>query len=202
LAAFEYHDSLDELGKLIEHVPVVSDIPSSGKFLEGVTIDSRFPVGKESQNGRQTSKDTISFRDIVRLLSKFLSSYGHDEGQSGNWERVIHQQRYTQLRELGCKYPVNYLLFDFCLAALDGDLVDARLYLSHSLHLLGLHRAVNLVLSVIINEGLTQDGDVRYLLALLCRVTEPRNAQTYLDTYGPEFRRRYDNYIRELESVQ
>lgn len=202
MGTFEFHDSLDELGKLLEHIPVVSDIPSSGRLLEGVSIDSRFPVGKEAPGGGEKSKDSISFRDIVRLFSKYLSRYGHGESQSGNWENVIHQQRYKQLLELGCKYPINYLLFDFCLAALDGDLVDARLYLSHSLHILGLHNSVNLLLSVIINEELTQDGDVRYLLALLCRATEPRNARTYFETYGPEFRKRYDNYIRELKSIQ
>jgi hypothetical protein len=201
LSSFEYHDSLDELGKLLEHIPVVNDIPSSGKFLEGVTIDSRFAVGTEARDGKQTSKDTISFRDIVRLLSKFISGYGDGESQSGSWENVVHRQRYRQLRELGCKYPVNYLLFDFCLAALDGDLVDAKLYLSHSLHILGLHNSVNLLLSVIINEGLTRDGDVRYLLALLCRAAEPRNARAYFETYGPEFRKRYDNYVRELKSI-
>ena len=115
---------------------------------------------------------------------------------------LVPQQRYRQIRELGCTYPVNYLLFDFCLAALDGELVDARLYLAHSFHILGLHSSLNLSLSVIINEALTQDRDVRNLLTLLAKATEPRNAKNYLETFGSEFKKRYNAYLQEVEKLR
>ena len=55
------------------------------------------------------------------------------------------------------------------------------------------------MLSVIINEPLTYDKDVRELLTLLARATEPRNAKTYLKTYGNEYEKRYRIYLHELE---
>ena len=96
---------------------------------------------------------------------------------------------------------MNYLLFDFCLASLDGDLGDARLFLAHSYHILGLNSSLNLLLSVTVNETLTQDGDARDLLVLLARATEPQSSRSYLDTFGPDFKRRYDTYLRELKRL-
>jgi hypothetical protein len=75
------------------------------------------------------------------------------------WEKFSGQNRRKQLRDIGCSYHVEYLLFDFCLAALEGDSLDAKLYLSRSFHILGLHQSFNLLLSVIINEhGLTLES--------------------------------------------
>jgi hypothetical protein len=104
------------------------------------------------------------------------------------------KQRYKQLHEIGCSYPIEYLLFDFCLALLDEDYLDAALYLSHSFHILGLSKSLNLLLSVIVNERLVQDEDVRRLVILLSKVIEPRNAELYIDMYGITFRRRYELY--------
>jgi hypothetical protein len=198
-----FPELLDELGKMLERIPIVDDIPSNGRFMDGVSIDTQIPFEKESAARLiGISKNSVSFRDIVRLFSMFLREHLGVEGRSAGWQEIIHQYRYKQLREIGCAYPVNYLLFDFCLAALDGDHVDARLYLAHSLHILGLHSSLNLLLSVIVNEKLTQDGDVRDLLTLLARVTEPRNARNYIETFGPEFKRRYDIYIRECKRLE
>ena len=52
----------------------------------------------------------------------------------------------------------------------------------------------NLVLSVIVNEQLAYDKDVRELIILLTRAIEPRNAEAYIDTYGSRFRKRYEAY--------
>jgi hypothetical protein len=97
------------------------------------------------------------------------------------------------------------LLFDFCLAALDEDYLNARLYLAHSFHILGLHKPLNLLLSVIVNEEeqqLLKDKDVREFLVLLAKAAEPRNASTYINIYGNEFSRRYSVYIDELNKLQ
>ena len=104
------------------------------------------------------------------------------------------EQRYNQLHEIGCSYPIEYLLFDFCLAVLEEDFLDAALYLAHSFHILGLSKPFNLLLSVIVNEKLAYDRDVRRLIILLARAIQPRNAESYIDTYGNRFRRRYEMY--------
>jgi hypothetical protein len=52
----------------------------------------------------------------------------------------------------------------------------------------------NLVLSVIVNEQLAYDKDARELIVLLARAIEPLNAETYIDTYGSRFRKRYEVY--------
>jgi hypothetical protein len=172
---------------LIEYIPITGDLPSSGKFVNGTTMDPPFHF-----------KDidyVASFRDIVRVINiKFL--------KGAKWERILGQNRHKQLVDIGCSYPVQYLLFDFCLAALEGDYLDAKLYLSHCFHILGLHQSFNLLLSVIINEPLTYDQDVRDLLTLLATISEPRNAKTYLETYGNEYMRRYKIYLRELEKLR
>ena len=93
---------------------------------------------------------------------------------------------------------VEYLLFDFCLATLDEDYLDAALYLAHSFHILSLSKSFNLLLSVIVNEKLTYDKDVRRLIILLTRAMEPCNAESYIDMYGIRFRRRYEKYTERL----
>jgi hypothetical protein len=118
------------------------------------------------------------------------------------WKNLLGENRNKQLYDIGCSYPVEYLLFDFCLAALEVDSLDAKLYLSHSFHILGLHRSFNLMIYVIINEPLTYDKDVRELLTLLVRGTEPRNAKTYLKTYGNQCERRYQIYQHEVEKLR
>ena len=119
--------------------------------MDGTTIDSQFYF--------ENIDYVASFRDIVRIINRKIL-------KDVQWESVIVERRYKQLREIGCSYPLEYLLFDFCLAALEGDYVDAKLYLAHSFHILGLHRSFNLLLSVIVNEPLTYDVDVRELVTL------------------------------------
>jgi len=110
---------------LIEYIPITGNLPSNGKFVNGTNIDSTFYF-KHLDN-------VASFRDIVRVINiKFLKDV--------QWKKLLGQNRHKQLLDIGCSYPVEYLLFDFCLAALEGDYLDANLYLSHSFHILGLHQ--------------------------------------------------------------
>lgn len=83
-------------------------------------------------------------------------------------------------------------------ATLDEDYLDAALYLAHSFHILGLSKSLNLLLSVIVNEKLARDTDVRRLIILLSRALEPRNAELYVNTYGNTFRKRYELYREGL----
>jgi hypothetical protein len=173
-----------EILKLVEYIPIDGNLPSNGRFADNLTIDSEFYFKSIQRKG--------SFRDIIRLITMELAKEKEDDTIFNNI--LFPEQRYNQLREIGCSYPVKYLFFDFCLAALDGDYLDAGLYLAHSFHILGLSKLFNLILSVIVNEQLAYDKDARELIVLLARAIEPRNAETYIDTYGSRFRYRYEVY--------
>ena len=192
--------TLEDIAKMVEYIPITGTLPNSGQLIEGVTIDSNFLMKEVDSFASKLGlprKGSISLRDIVKFFSLYL--------KDTNWEVLVNKQRYSQLGEIGCTYPSQYLLFDFCLAALDEDYLNARLYLSHSFHILGLHKPLNLLLSVIVNEEeqqLLKDNDVREFLALLAKSAEPRNASMYINTYGNEFSRRYKVYIEELNKLQ
>jgi hypothetical protein len=191
-------DKFGEISKLVEYIPISADFPSNGRFIEGTTIDSEIHLRKSSkimlkEMGLQmkSSQGTISFRDILKLLNNHL--------RYASWQELVTEQRHNQLKEIGCSYPITYLLFDFCLTALEGDYVDSRLFLSHAFHILGLNKSFSLLLSVIVNEKLVKDLDVRKLLTSLAKLTEPRNAELYLDTFGERFRNRYSIYQEEMK---
>ena len=181
----------EEILKLVEYIPITGNLPSNGKFAENITVDSMFYF--------ESIRRTGSFRDIVRVinmeLAKIVIQQNRLQREKEKATFLDVEQRYKQLHEIGCSYPIEYLLFDFCLAALEEDLLDAALYLAHSFHILGISKSFNLLLSVIINEKLVYDRDVRRLIILLARVIEPRNAESYIDTYGSRFRRRYENEL-------
>ena len=184
----------EEILKLVEYIPITGNLPSNGKFAENITIDFMFYFESIQRTG--------SFRDIVRVINMELAKIGRQQNRlQREKEKATFldvEQRYKQLHEMGCSYPIEYLLFDFCLAALEEDFLDAALYLAHSFHILGLSKSFNLLLSVIVNEKLAHDRDVRRLIILLARAIEPRNAESYIDTYGSRFRRRYEMYREGL----
>ena len=184
----------EEILKLVEYIPITGNLPSNGKFAENITVDSMFYF--------ESIRRTGSFRDIVRVinmeLAKIVIQQNRLQREKEKATFLDVEQRYKQLHEIGCSYPIEYLLFDFCLAALEEDFLDAALYLAHSFHILGISKSFNLLLSVIINEKLVYDRDVRRLIILLARVIEPRNAESYIDTYGSRFRRRYELYREGL----
>lgn len=187
---------LSEILKLIEYIPITGSLPNNGKFAENTTIDSEFYFESIQRN--------CSFRDIVRFINKELAKEEEQYWKMKNNILLLEaaEQRYTQLREIGCSYPIEYILFDFCLAVLDGDYLDAGLYLAHSFHILGLSKSFNLLLSVIVNEQLAFCKDVRELVILLARSIEPRNAEKYIDTFGSGFRKRYKMYKEEEQELR
>ena len=184
----------EEILKLVEYIPITGNLPSNGRFAKNITVDSMFYF--------ESIRRTGSFRDIVRVinmeLAKIVIQQNRLQREKEKATFLDVEQRYKQLHEIGCSYPIEYLLFDFCLAALEEDFLDAALYLAHSFHILGISKSFNLLLSVIINEKLVYDRDVRRLIILLARVIEPRNAESYIDTYGSRFRRRYEMYREGL----
>ena len=152
--------------------------------------------GTANADGKNKKKETISFRDIVRLLIKFLK--GSDIKES----KIALGGRLQELRKIGITYPAQYLLFDFCLAALEGDHLDAKLYLAHGFQILGLSQRFNLLLSAIVHTPLTKDEEVRELLTLLAVISQPADAKVYLNLYGEEFRKRYEIFQNELIKIK
>ncbi len=152
--------------------------------------------GRDNADGKSKKKETISFRDIVRLLIKFLK--GSDIKES----KIALGGRLEELRKIGITYPAQYLLFDFCLAALEGDHLDAKLYLAHGFQILGLSQRFNLLLSTIVYTPLTDDDEVRELLTLLAVISQPADAKVYLELYGEEFWKRYEIFQNELIKIK
>ncbi len=153
---------------------------------------------KQTSSGKEkgAKRDRISFRDIVRLLIKFLK--GADLKES----KIALGGRLEELRKIGITYPAQYLLFDFCLAALEGDHLDAKLYLAHGFQILGLSQRFNLLLSAIVYTPLTDDEEVRELLTLLAVISQPADAKVYLELYGEDFRKRYEIFQNELIKIR
>ena len=65
------------------------------------------------------------------MLNKFLKDAKIDE-------IVESPRRYKQIQANSSGIPLKNLLFDSSLAALNEDILDAKLYLIHSYYLLGL----------------------------------------------------------------
>jgi hypothetical protein len=112
--------------------------------------------------------------------------------------RVDNAHSYYQ----NIQFPSQSIIFDFCLAALDGDVFDAKLYLTCSFHLLGLRRRMALLLSVIVNEfELRLDTDIRKLLTLIAIISEPGNIDVYFDVKNEGANSRYPTYLKEMQMV-
>jgi hypothetical protein len=137
----------------------------------------------------------VSFRDIIKLLNKFL--------KDANIEELVTKQRYRHLTQQiqGFDLSLKGILFDFCLAAMEGDTLNAKLYLRHAFYLLGLHTRLYLLLCVIVNESLVEDKDIREFLTLLAVATEPNNIDIHFNLNHGGFSKRYDMYLKQLQKL-
>jgi hypothetical protein len=80
------------------------------------------------------------------------------------------------------------------LAALDDNLLDARLYIDHASNILDISESFNLLLTVIVSQPLTQYKDAREFLAILAKLIEPVGADRYIRRYGEKFEKRFNTY--------
>lgn len=200
----------EEIERLIEYIPIEYDSynnSSNNPRFAKASIDSKFYFDDvdgvatrlgiiEVVEGKNNYNTSVSFRDILRLLNKFLKDATIEE-------LIAAKQHYKQLKNQmnGFDQSLKSILFDFCLAGLEGDTLDAMLYLKHSFYLLGLDTRLYLLLSVIVNEQLTQDRDVRELLTLLAVITEPNNIDIHFNSNYGGFSKRYDMYIQQLQKL-
>jgi hypothetical protein len=137
----------------------------------------------------------VSFRDIVKLLNKLL--------KDASIEELVIKQRYKQLQQAGVDITLKGLLFDFCLASLEGDTLNAKLYLKHAFCFLNPSRRLYLILSLITNDfSIREDKDVRELLIRLAALTEPDNIDIYFNPDDHKgFNKRYSMYLQELHAI-
>ena len=183
--------TISDILELVESIPINNKLEAE--------IDAKFPL--QNNNNRiaervSLDEQKISFRDIVSLLIEFI------KGIYSSNENVKPSIRLDELRKIGCTYPTQYLLFDFCLAALEGDLLDAKLFLGHAFNIIGLSNQLNLLLSAIVYTPLTYDKQIRELLTLLALEVQPANMEAYLELYGKDFQNRHQIYKNEMMKLK
>jgi hypothetical protein len=184
--------TISDILELVESIPINNKLEAE--------IDAKFPLQNNNNNriAERVNLDEqkISFRDIVSLLIDFI------KGIYSSNENVKPSIRLDELRKIGCTYPTQYLLFDFCLAALEGDLLDAKLFLGHAFNIIGLSNQLNLLLSAIVYTPLTYDKQIRELLTLLALEVQPANMEAYLELYGKDFQNRHQIYKNEMMKLK
>jgi len=190
-----------EIERLIEYIPIDISSNGIGKLIGDKGIDTRYYFddidGVTVRLGViDSGNSTVSLREIINLLNKFL--------KDAKIEEIVESPfRYRHLQNSGSGLPLKNLLFEFCLSALEGDMVDSKLYLTHSLYLLGLRRRLVILLSALINEPqlVKSDKDVRRLLTYLAILSEPNNIDIHFDKDGDGFSNRYSVYLEELKKI-
>jgi hypothetical protein len=189
-----------EIVRLVEFIPIETKSEGLGKLQDNINLDSQFHF-KDSDGIAvrlgvlEAGKSMISVINIVKLLNKFLKDAKIDE-------IVENPRRYKQMQTNSSGIPLKSLLFDFSLAALNEDILDAKLYLAHSYYLLGLRRRLVLLLSILINKSeYLRNKEVRKLLTYLAIMSEPNNVDVHFDLDNNGFSPRYSIYIRELQKL-
>jgi hypothetical protein len=183
--------TISDILELVESIPINNKLEAE--------IDAKFSLGNNNSRIAERvglDQQKISFRDIVSLLIDFI------KGIYSSNENVKPSIRLDELRKIGCTYPTQYLLFDFCLAALEGDLLDAKLFLGHAFNIIGLSNQLNLLLSAIVYTPLTYDKQIRELLTLLALEVQPANMEAYLELYGKDFQNRHQIYKNEMMKLK
>jgi hypothetical protein len=190
-----------EIERLLEYIPIEIDTYGIGKLAPNTFIDSKYSFKDIDRIATrlgvlEVGRNTVSLRDIIKLLNKFLKDASIEE-------LVENPRRYRELQKNSSGVPLKNLLFDFCLSALVSDTFNAKLFLTHSLYLTGLRRQLVVLLSSIINDSnlVDNDNDVRELLTLLALLSEPNNIDIYFDINNDGFNNRYNTYIKEINKL-
>ncbi|HEX2405809.1 MAG TPA: hypothetical protein VHJ38_01270 [Nitrososphaeraceae archaeon] len=190
-----------EIERLLEYIPIEIDTYGIGKLASNTFIDSNYSFKDIDRIATrlgvlEVGRNTVSLRDIIKLLNKFLKDASIEE-------LVENPRRYRESQKNSSGVPLKNLLFDFCLSALVSDTFNAKLFLTHSLYLTGLRRQLVILLSSIINDSnlVDKDNDVRELLTLLALLSEPNNIDIYFDINNDGFNIRYNTYLKEIKKL-
>jgi len=190
-----------EIERLLEYIPIELDTYGIGKLSPNTFIDSEYNFKDIDRVATrlgvlEVGRNTVSLRDIIRLLNKFLKDASIEE-------LVENPKYYREVQKNNSGVPLKNLLFDFCLSALVNDTFNAKLFLIHSLYLTGLRRQLVILLSSIINDSslVEKDIDVRELLTRLALLSEPNNIDIYFDIHKDGFNIRYNTYLKEINKL-
>lgn len=191
----------NEIERLVEYIPIDTSTDGIGKLADSFDINSEFFFEDVDRIAvrlgiLELGKNTISLRNILKLLNKFLKDAKIEEF-------VESPRKYRALLNSGSGLPLKNLLFEFCLSALDGDAIDAKIYLTHSYHILGLRRRLVLILSLLVNdfENVKYDRDVRQLFTKFAIISEPNNIDIHFNIDHKGFSNRYASYLEELQKL-
>lgn len=137
----------------------------------------------------------LSFRDIIKLANKHLSSYG------GFVE--VKEWLNEKAKKVTGVYPAQYLLFDGILCWLDGDFTDAHLFFEHAFKLGIINIDLYTILLVMIKYSpLCYDcEDYVKFMKLLGLAAMPASAGCYVHFFGPEFERRIKFLLKDVDSL-
>jgi hypothetical protein len=95
----------DQVVDLVDYIPIVNFRITSGSIdarqVDQSTTDKLLPL-----LGLQGT--SINFRDIMQVLTSLMKQTRSIS--------IINDLRRNRLRDIGCTYPIEYLLFDYCLA--------------------------------------------------------------------------------------
>ena len=86
----------------MESIPINTSIPNNGRFEEGTSIDSQIYFENPDDVATRLGllgiqKNAISFRDIVKLLNKYL--------KDARWDKTIVEKRSNQCNRSGLRIP-------------------------------------------------------------------------------------------------
>ncbi|MGZ5510099.1 MAG: hypothetical protein ACXWFC_06435 [Nitrososphaeraceae archaeon] len=109
---------------MIEYIPIEIDTYGIGKLSSNTFIDSRYNFKDTDRIATrlgilEVGRNTVSLRDIIKLLNKFLKDAEIEE-------LVESPRRYRELQNSSSGLPLKNLLCDICLSALVGDIFDVK----------------------------------------------------------------------------
>ena len=87
----------EEILRLVEYIPIRSDVPINSKLEDRITMDSQFRFhdidGVATRLGiiEPAIDSLVSLRDIIKLLNKFL--------KDGKIEEIVSKKRYNILQD-------------------------------------------------------------------------------------------------------
>ena len=86
----------ESIERLIEYIPLDSDIPTNARFRNNTTIDSTYYFEDIDAVAIrlgviESGNNTISFRDIIKLLNKFLAG--------ASIEEIVATKRYKEIQK-------------------------------------------------------------------------------------------------------
>lgn len=131
-----------------------------------------------------------SIRQIINKITQLIHKNNFDLG------------RYLQeSRNITTTYPLGYLIFDYCLAALYGNKTDASLYASHIFYLFRLDREWHTLFQWVVMSNLVIHSDVRKFLIVLAVSVKPISTDLYILDYPQGYANRLAKLKRESNNL-